>query len=123
MSQTNHPWDGPVTGGTSLDMLAELAVKQQDACPSAPKIAPKTPSLRPPKLCLEHTAFSTPIENQIENLQSQVAELRAEVIELRLGLARMFIETDTGLDGVPKESRLGKSIIDLAQSMGLMLYE
>lgn len=111
MSQTNHPWDGPVTAGTPPNP------------PPAPKLEPKTPSLRPPKLCLEHTAFSTPIENQIENLQSQIAELRAEVIELRIGLARMYIETDTGLDGVPKESRLGQSIINLANAMGLVLYE
>lgn len=102
-------------------MLAELASKID--APPAPKLPPRTPSVYPPKVCLEHTAFSTPIEKQIEMLQVQVAELRAENIELRHGLARMFIETDTGLEGVKKESRLGQAIIECAEDLGLMLYE
>lgn len=107
MSQTNHPWDAPVTAGS----------------PPAPKLAPKTPSVLPPKICLEHTAFSTPIESQIDGLREKMAALCADMIELRIGLARMFIETDTGLDGVHKQSKLGQEIIALADRMGLALYE
>lgn len=114
MSQTNHPFDAGFSAGTPLNESNQ---------PQAPKIVPMTPKVQPPKLCLSHTAFSTPIETQIDALRDTLASIETEIQQLQTAVAWLAIDTDLGLQVADKETNLGKRIVALARTLGMTLYE